>query len=113
MRYADKRILASLASFASVKSLSSFSLAASPGATPSWEGRRTTPVEKESLVPQVRVLFIMSAMNQKHRFWFLALFLATLAFTSCLNQEGVGPAEGELKTPGSTGIQTQRTGAEA
>ena len=56
---------------------------------------------------------MMSAMNQKHRFWFLALFLATLAFTSCLNQEGVGPAEGELKTPGSTGIQTQSTEAEA
>jgi hypothetical protein len=51
----------------------------------------------------IRVLFILSAMTQKHRFWLLALFLATLAFTSCLNQEGVGPAEGELKTPGGAG----------
>jgi hypothetical protein len=113
VHYADKRILPSLASFASVKSLSSFSFLHPWGVAPSWEGGRTTPVEKESLVLQVRVLFILSAMNQKHRFWLLALFLATLAFTSCLNQEGVGPAEGELKTPGSTGIQPQRTGAEA
>ncbi|HEY2422830.1 MAG TPA: hypothetical protein VGH55_01930 [Chthoniobacterales bacterium] len=51
----------------------------------------------------VQVLFILSAMTQKHRFWLLALFLATLAFTSCMNQEGVGPAEGELKTPGGAG----------
>jgi hypothetical protein len=51
----------------------------------------------------VQVLFILSAMTQKHRFWLLALFLATLAFTSCMNQEGVGPAEGELKTPGGVG----------
>jgi hypothetical protein len=48
----------------------------------------------------VQVLFILSAMTQKHRFWLLALFLATLAFSSCMNQEGVAPAEGELKTPG-------------
>jgi hypothetical protein len=73
----------------------------------------TTPVEKESLVPQVRVLFILWTMHKKHRFWLLTLFVATLAFTSCMNQEGVGPAEGELKTPGSSGIQPQRTGAEA
>jgi hypothetical protein len=46
------------------------------------------------------VLFILSAMNLKLRLWFLALFLATLGLTSCLNQEGVAPAEGELKTPG-------------
>jgi hypothetical protein len=51
----------------------------------------------------VRVLFILSAMTQKHRFWLLALFLATLAFSSCMNQEGVAPAEGELKTPGGAG----------
>ncbi|MBV8214218.1 MAG: hypothetical protein JOZ08_13465 [Verrucomicrobia bacterium] len=50
----------------------------------------------------VRVLFILSAMTPKHRLWFLALFLATLALTSCLNQEGVAPADGELKTPGSS-----------
>jgi hypothetical protein len=61
-----------------------------------------TPL-KRNLVPMIRVLFILSAMTQKHRFWLLALFLATLAFTSCLNQEGVGPAEGELKTPGGAG----------
>jgi len=61
-----------------------------------------TPL-KRNLVPMIRVLFILSAMTQKHRFWLLALFLATLAFTSCLNQEGVGPAEGELKTPGGSG----------
>ena len=48
------------------------------------------------------MLFMLSAMNQKHRFWLLALFLATLAFTSCMSQEGVGPAEGELKTPGGS-----------
>jgi hypothetical protein len=58
---------------------------------------------KENLVPTVRVLFILSAMTQKLRFWLLALFLATLAFTSCMNQEGVAPAEGELKTPGGAG----------
>jgi hypothetical protein len=57
---------------------------------------------KRNLVPTVRVLFILSAMTQKHRFWLLALFLATLAFSSCMNQEGVGPAEGELKTPGTS-----------
>jgi hypothetical protein len=51
----------------------------------------------------VGVLFILLAMNQKHRFWLLALFLATLALTSCMNQEGVGPAEGELKAPGGAG----------
>jgi hypothetical protein len=61
-----------------------------------------TPL-KRNLVPMIRVLFILSATTQKHRFWLLALFLATLAFTSCLNQEGVGPAEGELKTPGGAG----------
>jgi hypothetical protein len=58
---------------------------------------------KRNLVPMVRVLFILSAMTQKHRFWLLALFLATLAFSSCMNQEGVAPAEGELKTPGGAG----------
>jgi hypothetical protein len=59
--------------------------------------------KKRNLVPMVRVLFILLAMNQKHRFWLLALFLATLAFTSCMNQEGIAPAEGELKTPGGAG----------
>ena len=56
---------------------------------------------QENLVPGVRLLFILSAMNLKLRLWFLALFLGTLSLTSCMNQEGVGPAEGELKTPGS------------
>jgi hypothetical protein len=58
---------------------------------------------KENLVLQEAVLFILSTMNQKHRFWLLALFLATLSLSSCLNQEGVAPAEGELKTPGGAG----------
>ena len=58
---------------------------------------------KRNLVPQAQVLFILSAMTQKHRFWLLALFLATLAFSSCMNQEGVAPAEGEMKTPGGAG----------
>jgi hypothetical protein len=54
--------------------------------------------KKENLVPRVVVLFILSAMK-KYRFWLLALFLATLSLSSCMNQEGVGPAEGELKSP--------------
>jgi hypothetical protein len=41
-------------------------------------------------------------MTQKKRFWFLVLFIATVALSSCMNQEGVGPAEGELKTPGGS-----------
>jgi hypothetical protein len=39
-------------------------------------------------------------MNLKLRLWLLALFLATLGFTSCMSQEGIAPAEGELKSPG-------------
>ena len=54
--------------------------------------------KKENLVPRDVVLFILSAMK-KYRFWLLALFLATLSLSSCMNQEGVAPAEGELKTP--------------
>jgi hypothetical protein len=54
--------------------------------------------KKENLVPPVGLLFILSAMK-KYRYWLLALFLATLALSSCMNQEGVAPAEGELKTP--------------
>ena len=56
----------------------------------------------ENLVLEVQVLCILSAMNLKHRFWLLALFLATLALSSCLNQEGIAPAEGELKSPGGS-----------
>jgi hypothetical protein len=58
--------------------------------------------KKENLVPRVGLLFILSAMK-KYRFWLLALFLATLSLSSCMNQEGVAPAEGELKTPGGAG----------
>jgi hypothetical protein len=58
--------------------------------------------EKENLVVQDAALFILSAMK-KYRFWLLALFLATLSLSSCMNQEGVAPAEGELKTPGGAG----------
>jgi hypothetical protein len=58
---------------------------------------------KRNLVPQVQVLFILSAMNLKLRLWLLALFVATLSLTSCMNQEGVGPAEGEMKAPGGSG----------
>jgi hypothetical protein len=42
-------------------------------------------------------------MNLKLRLWLLALFLGTLSLTSCMNQEGVGPAEGEMKSPGAPG----------
>jgi hypothetical protein len=37
--------------------------------------------------------------------WFLALLAVAwaLALTSCLNQEGIGPAEGELKGGPTTG----------
>jgi hypothetical protein len=66
-------------------------------------GRDPSLAPKRNLVPMVQVLFILSAMTQKHRIWLLALFLATLAFTSCMNQEGVAPAAGELKTPGGAG----------
>jgi hypothetical protein len=55
---------------------------------------------KRNLVPQVQLLFILSPMNLKLRLWLLALFLATLGFTSCMSQEGIAPAEGELKSPG-------------
>jgi hypothetical protein len=64
-----------------------------------WEG--LTRSQKENLVPPVGLLFILSAMK-KHRFWLLALFLATLSLSSCMNQEGVAPAEGELKSPGGS-----------
>ena len=63
--------------------------------------RERRSAKKENLVPRDVVLFILSAMK-KYRFWLLALFLATLSLSSCLNQEGVGPAEGELKTPGGS-----------
>jgi hypothetical protein len=55
---------------------------------------------KRNLVPQVQLLFILSAMNLKLRLWLLALFLATVGLTSCMSQEGIAPAEGELKSPG-------------
>ena len=79
---------------------------------PVWASARMDPGDaippsqfgpKRNLVPMVHVLFILSAMIQKHRIWLLALFLVTLAFTSCLNQEGVAPAAGELKSPGGSG----------
>src|SRR5258708_33533332 len=55
---------------------------------------------KRNLVPQVHVLFILSAMSLNLRLWLLALFLATLGLTSCLNQECIAPAGGELKVRG-------------
>jgi hypothetical protein len=58
--------------------------------------------KKKSCSDGSAVVFL-SAMIRKHRFFLLALFLATLAFSSCMNQEGVGPADGELKTPGGAG----------
>ena len=66
----------------------------------SWGFVIPTRLPKRNLVPQVQLLFILSAMNLKVRLWLLALFLATLGLTSCMSQEGIAPAEGELKSPG-------------
>jgi hypothetical protein len=35
-------------------------------------------------------------MNQKHRFWLLAIVIATVGLSSCADQNGVAPAEGEM-----------------
>jgi len=45
-------------------------------------------------------------MRWLQRSWFLALLLAivgALVLTSCMNQEGIGPGEGELKDAPTTG----------
>jgi len=44
-------------------------------------------------------------MKWKRCSWFLALLAVAgaLILTSCMNQEGIGPGEGELKGGGSTG----------
>jgi hypothetical protein len=55
--------------------------------------------QKRNLVRIVLLLFMIPSMNQKHRFCLFVLVLATLALSSCMNQEGVGPAEGEAHAP--------------
>jgi hypothetical protein len=60
----------------------------------------------------LKVLYIRSTsstmlpfMRRQRCFWFFALLAVvwTLALSSCMNQEGVGAAEGELKPQSSTG----------
>jgi hypothetical protein len=50
-------------------------------------------------------LSMLAFMKWKRTSWFLALVAVAMALvlTSCMNQEGVGPAEGELKGGSSSG----------
>jgi hypothetical protein len=43
---------------------------------------------------------MIASMKQKKRFWLLVLVLAALGLSSCMNQEGVAPAQGETQSPG-------------
>jgi hypothetical protein len=56
---------------------------------------------KENLVRVVLLLFMIASMNQKQRFWLLVLVLATLVLSSCMNEEGIAPAQGEVTRPGA------------
>jgi hypothetical protein len=44
---------------------------------------------------------MIASMKQKHHFWLFFLVLATLALSSCINEEGIAPATGELQRPGA------------
>jgi hypothetical protein len=48
--------------------------------------------------------FMFPVMKWKRCSWFLALLAAAgaLILTSCMNQEGIGPGEGELKSGGAS-----------